>query len=113
MLSRLRRGGRPLRWSVVVAAPKGEAGAQWGDTWFAADLVDALNRAGQDARTVFRGGATSEARDADDVVLEAKHGEIEVALTRSDFDGAEHLGEGVCVLASGQRLRFLSAATIH
>lgn len=69
MLSRLRRGGRPLRWSVVVAAPKGEAGAQWGDTWFAADLVDALNRAGQDARTVFRGGATSEARDADDVVL--------------------------------------------
>ena len=50
---------------------------------------------------------------ADDVVLEAKHGEIEVALTRSDFDGAEHLGEGVCVLASGQWLRFLSAATIH
>lgn len=69
MPSLWRRGPRPLTWSVVVSAPKGEAGAQWGDTWFAADLVDALNRAGQKARTVFRGGATSEARDADDVVL--------------------------------------------
>ena len=69
MASLFRRGSRPLTWSVVVSAPKGEAGAQWGDTWFAADLVDALNRAGQRARTVFRGGATSEARDEDDVVL--------------------------------------------
>jgi len=68
-LPRLRRGRKPLKWSVVVSAPKGEDGAQWGDTWFAADLVDALNRAGQGARTVFRGGATSEARDSDDVVL--------------------------------------------
>lgn len=64
-----RRRTRPLTWSVVVSSPKGEAGAQWGDTWFAADLVDALNRAGQQARTVFRGGATSADRDADDVVL--------------------------------------------
>ena len=54
---------------MVVAAPKGEAGAQWGDTWFAADLVDALVRAGHTARTVFRGGATSAARESDDVVL--------------------------------------------
>jgi hypothetical protein len=60
---------RPLTWSVVVSAPKGEAGSQWGDTWFASDLVDALNRAGEQARTVFRGAATSEARETDDVVL--------------------------------------------
>ncbi len=53
----------------MVAAPKGEAGEQWGDTWFARDLVDALNRAGEQARLVFRGGATSEAREHDDVVL--------------------------------------------
>jgi glycosyltransferase involved in cell wall biosynthesis len=52
-----------------VAAPKGESGEQWGDTWFARDLVDALNRAGEHARVVFRGGATSEARQHDDVVL--------------------------------------------
>ncbi len=58
-----------MHWSVVVAAPKGEAGEQWGDTWFARDLVAALVRAGEDARLVFRGGATSEARERDDVVL--------------------------------------------
>ena len=58
-----------MKWSVVVSAPKGEAGEQWGDTWFAADLVDALTRAGEQARTVFRGGATSERRDLDDVVV--------------------------------------------
>lgn len=69
MLSRRRRGNGLLTWSVVVSSPKGDAGARWGDTWFAADLVDALNRAGQKARTVFRGGAASEARDGDDVVL--------------------------------------------
>ena len=45
-----------MTWAVVVAAPKGEAGEQWGDTWFARDLVDALNRAGESARVVFRGG---------------------------------------------------------
>lgn len=50
---------------------------------------------------------------ADDVVLEAKHGELEVALTRSDLDGAEHLGEGVYELVNGHRLRFLTTATIH
>ena len=64
-----RRAPRPLRWSVVVAAPKGAAGEQWGDTWFARDLVEALNRAGEEAGVVFRGGATAEARMQDDVVL--------------------------------------------
>ena len=41
-----RRAPSPMTWSVVVAAPKGAAGEQWGDTWFAADLVDALNAGG-------------------------------------------------------------------
>ena len=65
----LRRKPAPMRWSVVVAAPKGDAGEQWGDTWFARDLVDALQRAGQEARVVFRGAGESEARETDDVVV--------------------------------------------
>jgi hypothetical protein len=60
---------RPLRWSVVVSAPGGTAGEQWGDTWFATDLVNALQRAGQEARVVFRKKAEDPARDEDDVVL--------------------------------------------
>jgi hypothetical protein len=50
---------------------------------------------------------------ADDVVLEAKHGDTEITLTRREIDGAEHLGEGVYRLRSGAQLRFLSSATIH
>ena len=50
---------------------------------------------------------------ADDVVLEAKHGDTEIAFTREEIDGAEHLGEGVYRLKSGAQLRFLSTATIH
>jgi O-antigen biosynthesis protein len=57
------------RWSVVVAAPPGEAAEQWGDTWFARDVVAALERAGQRAKVVFRKGAETEKRDDDDVVL--------------------------------------------
>ncbi len=63
------RRARRLKWAVVVSSPSGEAGEQWGDTWFGRDLVDALNRQGEDARLVFRGGANTEARDKDDVVL--------------------------------------------
>lgn len=63
------RRTRPLRWAVVVASPSGEAGDQWGDTWFGRDLVEALNRQGQQARLVYRGGASTEARDKDDVVI--------------------------------------------
>jgi hypothetical protein len=59
----------PLRWSIVTSAPKGEAGLQWGDTWFAEDLADALRRAGQDVRVRSRAGATAAGRDRDDVVL--------------------------------------------
>lgn len=57
------------RWSVVVSSPPGEAGEQWGDTWFARDVVAALERAGQRSKVVFRKGAETEKRDNDDVVL--------------------------------------------
>jgi hypothetical protein len=50
---------------------------------------------------------------ADDVVLEAKHGETEIALTRAEIDDAEHVGEGVYRLKNGAHLRFLTGATIH
>jgi hypothetical protein len=50
---------------------------------------------------------------ADDIVLEARHGDTEVAFTREEMDGAEHLGEGAYRLKSGALLRFLSTATVH
>jgi hypothetical protein len=50
---------------------------------------------------------------ADDVVLEAKRGETEIALTRGELDEAEHVGEGVYRLRNGAHLRFLTSATIH
>lgn len=50
---------------------------------------------------------------ADDVVLEAKRGEDEIALTRDDMDNAEFLGDGVYRLKTGALLRFLTSATVH
>jgi hypothetical protein len=50
---------------------------------------------------------------ADDIVIEAKHGDAEIMYTRSEIDGAEHIGEGVYRLKSGEELRFLSSATLH
>jgi hypothetical protein len=50
---------------------------------------------------------------ADDVILEAKHGDTEVAFTREEIDGALHVGDGVYRLKSGSLLRFLTGATIH
>ena len=50
---------------------------------------------------------------AEDVVLEAKRGEDEIALTREDMDNAEFLGDGVYRLKSGAMLRFLQSATVH
>ena len=60
---------RALRWTIVTSAPNGDAGEQWGDTWYARDLADALERAGQQVKAVSRGGANSEKRADDDVVL--------------------------------------------
>jgi hypothetical protein len=50
---------------------------------------------------------------ADDIVIEAKQGDNEITFTRGEIDDAEHLGEGVYRLKSGEELRFLSSATIH
>jgi hypothetical protein len=60
---------RKPQWSIVTSAPKGEAGKQWGDYWFATDLSQALIAEGVDAKVVSRAGANSEKRNADDVVL--------------------------------------------
>ena len=66
LLSRLRRR---RRWTIVTSAPGGEAGEQWGDTWFARDLARALDSLGERAQVVGRRGASSPNRDQDDVVL--------------------------------------------
>jgi len=50
---------------------------------------------------------------ADDIVLEARNGETEIAFTCEDVNGAVHLGNGEYRLRSGAQLRFLSTATIH
>jgi len=60
---------RRLHWSVVTSAPPGQAGEQWGDTWFARDLVAALNEQGQQARVVARHRAHALERAEDDVVV--------------------------------------------
>ncbi len=60
---------RTPQWTIVTSAPKGEAGKQWGDYWFATDLAQALNAEGVNAKVVSRAGANTEKRDADDVVL--------------------------------------------
>ncbi len=66
LLSRLRRR---RQWTIVTSAPGGDAGEQWGDTWFARDLADALQTLGEQAQVVGRRGATSAKRDDDDVVV--------------------------------------------
>ncbi len=50
---------------------------------------------------------------ADDVLLEARAGDTELAFTQSDFEGAEHVVDGYYRLSNGHVLRFLSGATIH
>jgi hypothetical protein len=50
---------------------------------------------------------------AEDVVLEARHGDSELSLTLADIDEAEALGEGVYRLKSGELLRLLSHVTVH
>ncbi len=60
---------RRLRWSVVTSAPPGAAGEQWGDTWFARDLVAALKLQGQDAKVIARHRAHADERMQDEVVV--------------------------------------------
>ena len=61
--------GSALNWTIVTSAPKGEAGEQWGDTWFARDLAEALRRQDQRVKVVSRAGATKDERSGDDVVV--------------------------------------------
>jgi hypothetical protein len=50
---------------------------------------------------------------ADDVVLEARHGDDQLSLTLADIDEAQALGEGVFRLKSGELLRLLAQVTMH
>ena len=75
-------GRHKLRWTVLTSAPGGIAGEQWGDTWFARDLVDALCRQGQDANTTSRQNAHALDRENDDVVVVLR-GLTEVKPNRS------------------------------
>lgn len=50
---------------------------------------------------------------ADDVVVEARNGEMEIELTRAEIEGAEGVGEGVFRLKSGALVRFLTSAVLH
>jgi len=50
---------------------------------------------------------------AEDVVMELKLGDTEVAFTRDEFDDAKYVGHGHFRLKSGAMLRFLSHATVH
>ena len=50
---------------------------------------------------------------AEDVVMELKLGDTELAFTRDELDDAEYVGDGNFRLKSGAVLRFLSQATLH
>lgn len=49
----------------------------------------------------------------DDVVMELRLGETELAFTRDELDGAAYVGDGTYRLKSGAMLRFLSTPTVH
>ena len=57
--------------------------------------------------------APDESTVADDVVMELRHGETELAFTREELDDAQYLGEGLYRLKCGTLLRFLTTATVH
>ena len=84
--------------------------------------MTALTEAMQDADFVQLNGivfetgylrAPDESTVAEDVVMELKHGDTELAFTREDLDDAQYVGEGLYRLKSGVLLRFLTTATIH
>lgn len=50
---------------------------------------------------------------ADDVVMELKLGDTELAFTRDEVDDAVYVGDGIYRLKSGVLLRFLVSATVH
>jgi hypothetical protein len=57
--------------------------------------------------------APDDGMHADDVVLEAKRGELEIAWTCADFDGVEATGDGAWRLANGHSVRFIAPTTVH
>jgi hypothetical protein len=57
--------------------------------------------------------APDESTVAEDVVMELRHGDTELAFTREDLDDAQYVGEGLYRLKSGALLRFLTTATVH
>ena len=50
---------------------------------------------------------------ADDVVLEAKHGDDELMLTRAEVEAAEPVAAGCYRLEGGALLHLLSQVTVH
>ncbi len=50
---------------------------------------------------------------ADDVVVEARHGDREIDITCAEIEGAQDLGEGAFRLRNGLQVRFLSTAVVH
>jgi hypothetical protein len=54
-----------------------------------------------------------ESTDDDDVVMELNFGDLELAFTLGELDGAEYLRDGVYRLKSGALLRFLTVETLH
>jgi hypothetical protein len=50
---------------------------------------------------------------AEDVVMELKLGDTELAFTRDELDDAKYVVDGHFRLKSGALLRFLSHATVH
>ena len=50
---------------------------------------------------------------ADDVLLEVRSGETELAFTQADLDGAERVADGGYRLGSGHLLHFIASATLH
>ena len=54
-----------------------------------------------------------ESTDDEDVVMELNLGEVELAFTLGELDGAEYLHDGMYRLKSGALLRFLTVETLH
>ena len=54
-----------------------------------------------------------ESTTAEDVVMELRHGDTELAFTREELDDAKYVGAGTYRLKSGALLRFLTTATLH
>jgi hypothetical protein len=57
--------------------------------------------------------APDESTVPEDVVMELRHGETELAFTREELDDARYVGEGLYRLKCGALLRFLTTATVH